>query len=465
MTTEPTAKAEPTAADLSPGALGIVANAVKALFKSDPAAARTLVADSAVAAAVKKATDDAGKLLEGHTDSALTTLTDQWTDGPDDKLETKHAHGPGSSVESGKVNIGPPQAASGDGAEKMVREYSSTAPQGGVQRATEMLGRQLGSVRKAVVLMHKALEGHALQADLFRSAIASLGDLESAVAKAVEAAVAKAMPGILEAAKAAKPAAVAKGEKESEKEGEKASQKEGGSGTEIEIVNEQEEEDEAEAKSVVAAAVKAKSFLAKAKDAVVKAVSTGLAGNAPATKAWGTLAMKRLAKAAAFDPSDEMAKAVVSVGKALKGGEQNQDVWPATEEKKIGKADVSADPALMAKAIEQIEAANRGLGLLQGSVADLFKVVGAQPRTGAASLPPVFELVKSETGAQATAAKIDDLVAKGMATEDDGEHAKEVLVRFQAAARGDMDQRVANSLAARLPAALRAVFVPVEQAA
>ena len=86
----------------------------------------------------------------GHEHDRVHTVTDLWDGNPDDRLRITHAHGPESSAPPGDVNLGPSQAASGNGADKMVREYSRPAPQEGVQRATDMLGRELMATRVAM---------------------------------------------------------------------------------------------------------------------------------------------------------------------------------------------------------------------------------------------------------------------------------------------------------------------------
>lgn len=61
---------------------------------------------------------------------------------------------------AGQVNLGPPQVASGEGAERMIREYSKPDPQQDIVARYEELSRELGSLRaytKAMAESNKAI--------------------------------------------------------------------------------------------------------------------------------------------------------------------------------------------------------------------------------------------------------------------------------------------------------------------
>ena len=122
-------------------------------------------------------------------DSAHTGfIEDHWSDKPPDVLRTDGSHGPGSSVPSHTVNVGPQQMASGDGAHKMEREYSRYAPQTGFMAAIEKLGRELNVAKSAMKSMLEAIKSTNTQLEMLKASSAT-PDLQPLI----EAAVSKAM--------------------------------------------------------------------------------------------------------------------------------------------------------------------------------------------------------------------------------------------------------------------------------
>lgn len=113
-------------------------DAVNILKGADPKIIESLSADASLA----KASEALGKMeaesLQGHE-----MVHDQWTAGYTDKAATAE-----------EIKVGPAEAASGAGAEKMVRDYSNPAAQHGITLAAEKLSRMLmpmASSMKALV--------------------------------------------------------------------------------------------------------------------------------------------------------------------------------------------------------------------------------------------------------------------------------------------------------------------------
>ena len=128
----------------------------KMLGALSPADRADLLKDAAASAGVslQKAEDE---LMRDRDDSHPGAIEDQWDGPPDDQLATTRTGGPSSrNMPGGTTSVGPSQAASGDGAAEMERRYSRPAPQGGVQRSTEMLGRDLMKAMRALVAGMKA---------------------------------------------------------------------------------------------------------------------------------------------------------------------------------------------------------------------------------------------------------------------------------------------------------------------
>ena len=365
--------------------------------------------------ALGKATD----LLEQGDDHERPGRIEDIFDGPpDDHLETVRAHGPDSSVAPGKVNVGPSQDASGNGAARMEREYSRHAPQSGVQRATEELGRKIaGQTRamKAFAAFGKSVVDRldTMQAALSGAAAVPVQAIDkAAVDAAVAAAVAKALPAALAGALAqAVPAAVKaavkakKGDSETESESDKdsesgeedeeededdeAGEEESGSGTEIEIVNENEAEDEAESdedegkKAMRKAAARerriAKGLVRLAKKAAQAADDSAADGRFAGAARLHKCVRSRLAKARlhvelaksmrpgrAAPVVAAIEKSIVAVAKAMKDTRaKNQDKWPASTAKPLegakGPTEIAAAAAKpgadLTKAVTEMTAA------------------------------------------------------------------------------------------------------------
>ena len=195
LTTQP---AEKAVAAPEAKTLGIFARMFGTAVKNMPPADRAaFMADAA--ALTSDALGKSREIVEHGYESA-GVIEDQWDGPPDDELKVDSRHGPGSKVPSGTVNVGPGQAASGNGAEKMEGEYSRHAPQRGVQSATEKLGRDIAGMRgtmksmgSAVKSILTAFDGLNTQVEVLKSGTTAFPgetDLKEMIAKAVTAALA-----------------------------------------------------------------------------------------------------------------------------------------------------------------------------------------------------------------------------------------------------------------------------------
>lgn len=112
-----------------------IADAIAILQKASPKDIESLLSDASLA----KASEHLGK-MESENLRAGETVTDHWGAGQTDRAASRE-----------QVNFGKPQAASGAGAERMVAEYASPAPQRhGVASAPEALARDLGMIGRSM---------------------------------------------------------------------------------------------------------------------------------------------------------------------------------------------------------------------------------------------------------------------------------------------------------------------------
>ncbi len=392
-----------------------------------------------------------GKASEMLDEAGVGHVEDLWDGAPDDRIRNQRTGGPNSSARPGTNPTGSPQAASGDGAETMERQYSQPAPQHGVQRATEMLGRDLMSVRKAMKSFIGAFEAMGTQIEAIKAGVAAVSAAPDAVAieAMISAAVAKAMPALaLEVAKAlpaaaGKPAAKAEDEKKEEEEpkADSAAVK-----AEMEEEGEDDEDKEKEAsKSAALLRLSAKALVAKARAVLAKAREDEDEGDKEKGAERRERAKEHLEKAMSYvvaakglrgdkaGPSTE--KVLAAIGKAAKATgsvAENQTKWPnvsgAGGETGAAKADPNAmTPESLTKALDQISKAASGLAMFQTDMKGLFDVMSGQSK-GSTGLPPVFALAKA--GADdltSREAEIMGLAQTGVISFDDAERARDVI--------------------------------------
>ena len=437
----------------SPRTVGVLGKALNILWPSMKAEDRAaLIADAQLlsSAALGKAVD---LLHEGDDHERIGEITDHFDGAPDNELRTGGGHGPGSVAKPGDVNVGPAQMASGEGARRMESEYSRHATQGGVQRATDMLGAKLAANIRVVKALAGFGEAMSKRVELMETAVGALGTAPDASTfdALVAKAVAKAMPSVMsrmltatipmvvkavseaeEEEEGEEDEEAAKAEGEEDEEDDEAEEAESGSGTEIEITNEvdDEEDDEDEAakafaKAAAAQRLIAKSLLRLAKKAAMESEDAGMDGRHASGKRHHKKAEKRLAKARTYASigkalvgktaakSKALDASMAALAKALQANKvKNQDNWPASKDTRVGKSTATpaaatsvtaATPAAtpgapsaadVAKAVDMVKAANEGTALLTASVQQLLAAVGGQSRDPGNSTPPVTALFK-----------------------------------------------------------------------
>jgi len=485
-----------TAAPVSDAkALGMLTGIwAKVMHRMTPEERSTMMQDAATVA--QSELGKADSLLSGDHGGHPGVVEDQWSGPADASLEVSHAHGPGSSAASGTVPVGPSQEASGDGAAKMEREYSRHSPQSGVQAATERLGREIAGVKGAMKSFFKAFEAQAQSLELIKAQIPAALD-ETVITAAINTAVNKASESntnalqelISKAARKAVKKAIAKAspvtdtrpEAEIIAEAVKAFEKEDdkdahGEKEEREKEHEGKEKDEEEAKSMAAARLRvlARSRIHKAKDCIAKA--QGLTDKPDTVKALRKIAKGELKKAQAYLADSQMLRGGRAGPSTLKLHEQvakahrarkalgpaqsdNQDHWPNSTEKTVGKAEsppVATSPDLL-KAVDQISKAAEGMGLLNASVKDFMSAfAGHSPTDGAGNrLPPVFALAKAGgdklAGVQMQLTKLHE---DNVISFDDVMAARDTLQRIQM----ELPPDIIGAMVNRLPAPVQDLF-------
>lgn len=487
MTTETITKANVTGAAL------INDLVAKGLATLNPTQRAELLASSAISVTDALAKADA---MTGD----IPTVEDLW-DGPnDDHAETTRAHGPGSEAKPGMVQVGPGQSASGNGAEKMEREYSRHAPQEGVQRATEKLGEAVMGMGKAMKSLVGAVRTQGMMIEALKSGVAvteapttaaiqamiteavgkSMGALETRLAKSIRSAVA-AKAG--ESDKEDDKESGEEDDEDDEEEDDEASESESGSGTDIEIVNENDEEGEDEAdsdegekaKSITAARfrIMAKSRLKWASRRLAKADEAEKEKKPKTAEHMMKKARHNLRKARSYldasaalrgktGPSSKaIAKAISKAKAKLPVGAKMQDKWPESNAHEAGKAapaEGEPTPAMKAfnEAAEKLAKAASGMGMLQTDIKGMFDAMMSRSVNGdGVRLPPAFAIAKSGGDDLTTKeSEIMQMAETNVIDFDAADKARDVIGLMRARAVPEL----ISAKAARLPPAVQAVL-------
>jgi len=428
-------------------------------------------------AALAKASEH---LEEGDDHEKIVIVDDLWDGNPDDRLETVRAHGPGSSVPGGKVGVGPGQAASGDGAEKMEREYSRHARQTGVQAATEMLGRDIANVKAAMKSIVAAVKGLQTQMTAMGGVTQTAALTPEVVKGMIDEAVAKAVAPfkaeLTQIAKSQAALAIAKAEDGEEEEDKEAKEEESAKALDASVIkaemdDEDEKEDDETAKSAAALRVQAKSRIGFVKQRLVKAIELQTAGDAKAASALFKQARFNIAKAETYAAAAKVVKGSAGlslqlinrdIAKAKKSmadcEAENQDTWP-NDGGKAAAVKPPAAPADLAKALDQIQKAAEGIGMMQASMSDVIGALSggkAAPLDGQGNrLPPVFALAKAGADEISTReAELARLYNDNVITFDDLQASKDIINR----ARMGMPAEILKGYAERLPAAAQGII-------
>ncbi|MDD2878472.1 MAG: hypothetical protein PHZ23_14735 [Acidiphilium sp.] len=411
---------------------------------SIPSARSVLEAIGVLQAAPKdeilSALGDANMLSKAHAEvlSPGEEIKDHWTQG-----QTNAAPRPE------EIEFGKPQSASGNGAARMIGDYSNPAPQHGATATVEQLSRDLGSV---LVTM--------------RSMQAQQASLETAIA----ALVAK-------KAKAESDNVYEDDEPDEDKEmAEKASKKARQLLKEARGLirkaedAEEEEEDEDDAEKAKSLRRRAKSARAKATDALARAMKCDAAAKAFGTESIAKAILSVAAKAeieltkAEDDEDDdedekEKAKAAAKAAKAAKAEEaaRNQDDKPDEE----GNQDDAAKA--FATKMAEIDKALNGLGVMQTDMKGMMEHIMARGKAG--GVPPVMG--KSQVATPGTVisgirSEIQGMAATRALSSNDVEAAESIIRMVES---GAMDPVFIKTRIAAAPPAIKSIFAPLNQLA
>jgi Inorganic Pyrophosphatase len=479
----------------------------KGLASLSPKERLEFMGDAAVqaSAAISKADEF---LTVGDDHDRIEMVEDQWDGPPDDHAETVRAHGPGSSTASGKVPVGPNQAASGNGAEKMEREYSRPTTQTGVQRATEELGEALMGIRSmkgAIRSIGAAVRAQGMQIEALKAGTAmidlpdataiqtmvstavgkALADLGKSVDKAIRKAVAKAMEDKDDEEEDDKEdeseVVKADAEEDEDDEDEEAEQEEEGSGVEIEIDNDVEDEDDDEdetgkAKQAAILRQMAKNRLKWANRRFVAAGKAMESSKPKRAARFNRMAKGNLRKAASYIDASKalrpghagtgtakLSKAIAKAkGRAPKTDAENQTTWPNKSEQHKSAPVVippGASPGekALAEAAAQIQKAMDGVGMLSATVGGLMTAFSNQSRGAGGGLPPAVHVALAKAGSDELTAKETEIMAladSNVITLDTMDAARDLIAKARAKAPAE----VISALTARMPGVVQAIL-------
>lgn len=453
----------------SPSATAFFGRIVKTAFAAmSPTERKNTLADAMLAADAGGFAAKAHDIMDGK-DVDIRQVEDLWDGGPDGVAPHEDVAGGDSGAhEGGKFYVGPEQASSGANASRMARQYSRPAPQGGAQLASEKLGEML-SVKSAIKSLIQASKAQSQQFSVLAAAVNSLID-DTAAVKAI---------ALKAVAKAEKEDASGH-ETEEEEADEEAAKAESGGNFATETDDEVEGEDEAESdddkdKTVKAAKsrVAAKSRLRLARARLTKALDAELDNMGGVAKrhrgvasAHAAKAKKYLATAKALQPAAtklaSLEKTLRSLVKALPASAtENQEMWPASEAKPVGKAvDSGAEADKLAAMQAKIDKSLQGTAMLQGSVADLMNVLGGQSRYS--SLPPVAKSAAATAAASVPLLdQVETLFNAGVISRHDVDTASDVCGQIEAIKKGfPLDGAIVKARISRMPTALKTVFDP-----
>jgi hypothetical protein len=430
MTTQPD---DSTA--LTPKAAGILTRAVRALIKTDPKGAAELVQDASVDALSKADSS----LLTGDDTGYPGVIRDLWDGPPDAHLSVQTAAGPGSSVSPGNVGVGPGQEMSGGGAPRMQATYSRPAAQSGVQNATEILGRDLIGMRKAMQALLDVAKVQSLQMETMKATMPVMPSAED-IATMISEGIAKALPDALKGAM----------------EGlNKADDKK----------DDKDDDDKKDknpfAKAEVEDGEKAAAFVASARAELSKATEAALDDRPKAAARHRETVAIALedAKPLLAKATEETRTLYERIVKAMPAAQsENQDTWPTAEPKGVGKAEESQGPDLKA-ATEAIGKAAEGIGMLTANVNQVLNAIGNSSRNPQ-GLPPVFSLAKAQpSDVDARMLKIQALAEAQEITWQDVDATKDAVQRLRMASVGaGMPPAWAQQALQRLPDKVQAIL-------
>lgn len=497
--TTPTPAEKAASAATDPKTMGLFARMFGTAIKNMPAADRTaFMADAA--ALTSDALGKSREIMEAGGYESAGVIEDLWDGPPDDSVTVGRHYGPGSKAPSGTVPVGSNQQASGNGAEKMEREYSRHAPQYGVQRATEKLGEDIMGIGKAMKSLFTVVDGLSMQLEALKSTTAAPPevDLKDMISKAVAEALAPLTKSIgrferqLAAVKAEKESPSEKKEDEEDDEADKDD--EAVKATEVKVENEVDDEDDDkddDKESAKAAAVlrlvaknrinwanrrirKAVEFIAEDKPKAAALAIAKASGNI--AKALAHIEEAKALRKGVAGPSTEMITAAIAKAKKKLGEAQveNQDKWPASDDKKVGKSTTVEETTAvivppmtssLTKAVEEISLAAKGMGMMNATMAEMMAALSGSKQAKTEDgqpLPPVFALAKSSaTDVAVREQQLTTMLEDGVIDNTTFDRAHDVLQH----ARTGRPPNIVTAAFDRLPDNVKKILQPIQQAA
>lgn len=372
--------------------------------------------------------------FDKHKIDGEPNVQDQWDGPPDDMPALQRImRGASGRHAGGKINIGKPQAASGDGAMRMQDTYSpDMASQMGVAEATQAMGEMMTMMGR----MAKSLN----------STVEQIGKLVGEVAT-VKASVTTAA------------AVKAEHEKEDheEKDDEKAaaeflSKATAGLTEAGKLVQRAARQDRAK-KPEAAKSLRKQAFELVAKATSHYGAAVALADAHPEIDSVETL-FSALYKSV---PATEAAASGAwpeGLGKSEHEKEENQEEWP--ESHKAATTTPAADPmASLAPVLDRISKSLDGYGMLQTDIRGLMSAVQGASKDG--GKPPVFDLAKAD-GAATVLKVIDERESEGRLSAAEANFAREVAKGYKQAAEGVIPRIVPDSRLKQAPPSVQQLF-------
>jgi hypothetical protein len=434
-----------------------VINAMNILNKSDPKVVQALAKDISLEKAAEHAEN-----LEGKD-----WVEDNWAEGNVNKAPTRE-----------QIKVGPREASSGEGAERMIRDYSDTAPQHGITLTAEAMSRMLGPINSSMKSLASTMSSNTA---VLMALLKAMGEEEEKDEKEEE----EKEEG-MKARKARKAAKVLKADADHEDEAEEESE-------------EDEEESEEESEVVEINAAKCRDLLAKARRKLAQAKAMKdeaeeereegedeekCKAKLRKARALRKAAAKLLAKArtAAYAASsDELKKAVrltitkadINVVQEEEEDEEEEEEEEGEEEETKAKAAAKgpdakgnqadhADPesgnqdSEAVKALAQkVEKSLEGFSMLQTDVRGLMETIAGRSKNS----PVVPNLAKAQVSAPDDLnVEISNMVEAGTLNDNDAFAARDILGKITLAKAGHLDKAVVHERLAQASPTVRSIL-------
>lgn len=405
-----------------------------------------------------------------HSAQALTTtelVQDRWTEGHGHAVPTRE-----------EIRTGPPQASSGGGAERFVREYSNPAPQDGLTQEAMRLQEMLGSMRAYMRSLGDQVSAIAKTQGAYTTILGALVDKMASTPAEVTATdeivrFAAQCTGKAQTFYDAARQALAKAVSLSEDIGE--------------LTGDARHARKAEIKATRGHAVE---LLVKAQESALAACSGGSDPTIELRKSIDTLidgdptlkakaesmrekmrekdekacskkalkkSLKKFIKKAAAKVASKTAKPA-EVAKTQQQADKQDPENKNQDDASVTTKGLSADEAAMLKK------AVDGTAMLQGTVADLMAALSGRPVTNNATA--ALTLVKSDTGAGLLdqMAKVEKAIADGFLSDTDGMRARDLASKWSAVEAGAISKSMWASLVAKASRPVQELFTEAKVA-